>query len=90
VDSKYTYEIYDNIFERIILIDPVMRTFMSEEYFLENDYAPYAPLDWLYLLIGLEGGYPKTIIVIYRFTCVRGVDQVNSRGDSIRMTFEVV
>jgi hypothetical protein len=32
VDSKYTEETYDKIFEQLILIEPVMRTFLSEEY----------------------------------------------------------
>jgi hypothetical protein len=83
VDSKYTEETYDNIFERRILIDPVTITFLSEEYVSETGYALYAPIDWLHLLTGLEGGCLKTIRVIYRLTCVRGVDQVNSRGESI-------
>jgi hypothetical protein len=42
VQSKYTEETYDDIFERLILIDPVTRTFQSEEYVLENDYALYS------------------------------------------------
>jgi hypothetical protein len=45
VDSKYTEEPYNNIFEWLIFIDPVMRTFLSEEYFSENRYALYAPID---------------------------------------------
>jgi hypothetical protein len=90
VDSKFTKETYGNIFERLILVDPLMRTFQSEEYVSENGYALYAPLEWWYLLTGLEGGYLKLSIVIYRLTCVRDVDQVNIRGESIGLTFEAV
>jgi hypothetical protein len=66
VDSKYTEEIiYYNIFEQPILNDPLMRTFLSDEYVSETSYAMYAPIEWLHLLTGLEGGYLKTIRVIY-------------------------
>jgi hypothetical protein len=56
VGSKYIEETYDNIFEWFILMDPEMRTFLSGEYVPDNGYALYAPIEWLHLLTGLEGG----------------------------------
>jgi hypothetical protein len=54
-----SFETYDNICERLILIEPLTRTFQSEEYVSENCYALYAPIYWLCLLTGLEGGCLK-------------------------------
>jgi hypothetical protein len=72
VDPEYTEEECDHTFERVILIDPVTRSFVSEEYVEENRQTLYAPIAWFNLGNRLEGGYLNITIVIYHITYDRG------------------